>query len=273
MAVQTCNLFGGKLPWNSADWTSSDDRVRGGKSQSYFDISPTDPVARFYGNLDIKTLGGAGFASQRTNDENCTWNVDGYDGIQLEITKSDAKRYTFNIKNELLPPDPESGREQSTISYEYDFVAPSPNATSETSTVFIPWKGFKATYRGREDTNAPPIDLTDIKRFSIMMRSFFGSQEGDFSLSIKSISAIRKESGDKQAFASEKREAHPSDLEKGMLAKQAQEIQGRAAESSATRKGHSIPRILYGTAAVLLAIWVLYPGTSQIGCHAKAPGH
>ncbi|OMP88368.1 hypothetical protein BK809_0003125, partial [Diplodia seriata] len=213
--------------WNAADWTSSDDRVRGGKSHSYFDIDETDPVARFYGNLDIKTLGGAGFASQRTTGENRSWNIDGYDGIQIEIAKSDTTKYTLNIKNELLPPDPDTGREQSTISYEYDFVAPSPNTTAASSTIFIPWDQFKATYRGREDPDAPPVNLTDVKRFGVMTRSFFGNQEGNFSLSLKSISAVRNCSKDKQAFVPEKKHVQPGDVEKGVFAGQPQEIQAR----------------------------------------------
>lgn len=36
------------------------------------------------------------------------------------------------------------------------------------------------------------MDLKHIKRMSIMMRSYFGAQEGDFSLSIRSISAISR---------------------------------------------------------------------------------
>lgn len=47
--------------------------------------------ARFYGNLDIKTLGGAGFASQRTVSENKTWDLSGYAGIQLNFSKGDSK--------------------------------------------------------------------------------------------------------------------------------------------------------------------------------------
>ncbi|KAL1625283.1 hypothetical protein SLS54_003371 [Diplodia seriata] len=272
MALETCDLFGGSLRWNAADWTSSDDRVRGGKSHSYFDIDETDPVARFYGNLDIKTLGGAGFASQRTTGENRSWNIDGYDGIQIEIAKSDTTKYTFNIKNELLPPDPDTGREQSTISYEYDFVAPSPNTTAASSTIFIPWDQFKATYRGREDPDAPPVNLTDVKRFGVMTRSFFGNQEGNFSLSLKSISAVRNCSKDKQAFVPEKKHVQPGDVEKGVFAGQPQEIQARAADSPAARQVPSMSKILYGTVAVLLGIWVLYPGTLHFGCHSKAPG-
>lgn len=94
--------------WKSDDWTASDDRVRGGKSQvshstssgqgqtnhgnysqSYFDCSSTS--GRFHGELDIKTLGGAGFASQRTTGEDRDWNLSNYAGIVLELTKVDCE--------------------------------------------------------------------------------------------------------------------------------------------------------------------------------------
>lgn len=47
--------------------------------------------ARFYGNLDIKTLGGAGFASQRTVGEDRSWDLSDYAGIQLNIAKGDSE--------------------------------------------------------------------------------------------------------------------------------------------------------------------------------------
>jgi hypothetical protein len=47
--------------------------------------------ARFYGTLDIKTLGGAGFASQRTVSEDKNWDLSDYAGIQLDIAKGDSK--------------------------------------------------------------------------------------------------------------------------------------------------------------------------------------
>ncbi|KAF1975060.1 NADH:ubiquinone oxidoreductase complex I intermediate-associated protein 30 [Bimuria novae-zelandiae CBS 107.79] len=192
-------LFGGKKPWNASDWTASDDRVRGGKSQSYLDIS--NGTARFHGNLDIKTLGGAGFASQRTTTEDSTWDLSDYDGILLDLGKSDGKRYTFILKDELLPANSENGREQATISWEYDFEVSKDAVQAESSFVLIPWKDLKPTYRGKEKKGAGKLDATNVKRFSIMMRSFFGDQEGDFSLTVKSIKAVSR----------------PSDLEKSLL--------------------------------------------------------
>ena len=163
-------LTNSRRPWSSSDWTASDDRVRGGKSQSYLDIS--DSAARFHGHLDIKTLGGAGFASQRTTAEDTTLDLSGYDGILLDLGKSDGKRYTFIIKDELLPRNPENGREQATISWEYDFAVAEDAAQAESSFVFIPWKELKATYRGKEKKGAKKLDTKSVKRFSIMMRRY-----------------------------------------------------------------------------------------------------
>ncbi|TID21299.1 hypothetical protein E6O75_ATG04694 [Venturia nashicola] len=181
-------LFGGSEKWNADDWTSSDDTVRGGKSQSYLECSPANPVARFYGNLDITTLGGAGFASQRTRKD-VVWDLSEYKGIKLVVTKSDSKHYTFNVKDSLLPPDPDTGREQASVSYEYDFQIAENTTVTKKGELFIPWESFNATYRGRVKEDAPPLNTTSIKQMSIMMRSFFGTQDGAFSLSMESISA------------------------------------------------------------------------------------
>ena len=59
-----------------------------------------------------------------------------YDGIELLITEADTKRYTFILKDQLLALDPETGREQSTISYEYDFQV-SMEAKGNSAFVFI----------------------------------------------------------------------------------------------------------------------------------------
>lgn len=153
-------------PWNPADWIDSDDRVRGGSSRSELSCCPTDPTAIFRGNLDIKTLGGAGFASQRTTGEDRNWDVSKYEGVVLDIGDCDKKRYTLTLKDELLPKSP-NGREQSTISWEYDFEP------TKDERVYIHWNDFKPTYRGREKGDAEPLNLKQIKRISLMMRRYF----------------------------------------------------------------------------------------------------
>ncbi|KAL0934218.1 complex I intermediate-associated protein 30 [Colletotrichum truncatum] len=173
-------LYGGDSPWDSSLWTDSDDRVRGGKSQSHLHCESPEK-AQFFGHLDITTLGGAGFASQRTVG---TLRLDlrQYDGLVLKVLKSDSKKYTLTLKDEILPPR-EDGRDQSTISWEYDFI-------SEAGEVTILWDNFKPTYRGKPKPDAKPLDLSNIKRISFMMRSFFGEQQGDFNLTIAHLAAI-----------------------------------------------------------------------------------
>lgn len=190
--VKELILFGGDVGWKASDWTDSDDRVRGGASQSYLEI--TGSSARFHGNLDITALGGAGFASQRTTGEEKTWDLSSYDGIHLTLGHHDGKKYTLTLKDEILPLMAD-GREQSTTSYEYDF------SSQSAKDLFVPWHAMKPTYRGKPKDDAKPLDTKNVKRFSIMMRSFFGTQEGDFSLTVNSIKAVSR----------------PDDIEKGVV--------------------------------------------------------
>ncbi|KAF7505839.1 hypothetical protein GJ744_000414 [Endocarpon pusillum] len=211
MGIKPKLLFGGDLKWNASDWTASDDRVRGGKSQSYLTPIPTDTaLAEFHGHLDITALGAAGFASQRTTSATTTWDLSAYDGINLSIEDGDEKMYTFILKDELLDPDPESGRERASVNWEVDFRVPERKVEEEeeeeevvvvdgkgrrkegrAGAVYMPWKDFKPTYRGREMKDVEkPIDLESIRRVSLMTRSFFGTQEGDFSLTLRSIEAV-----------------------------------------------------------------------------------
>ena len=115
----------------------------------------------------------------------------------MVVGKVDGKRYTFVLKDEILPPM-DDGREQSTISYEYDFSA------AGNYSVFVPWSELKPTYRGKEKNDAPPLKTESIKRWSFMMRSFFGDQEGDFSVEIKSVKAVSRPEDPEAGFTSEK---------------------------------------------------------------------
>ncbi|CAN8098478.1 unnamed protein product [Discula destructiva] len=194
-------LFGGDKPWDASQFTASDDRVRGGQSQSYLTVSAAGGAeAEFSGTLDIKTLGGAGFASQRTVDGLPAWDLSGYDALVLHVARGDANKYTVTLKDEVLPRRPD-GREQSTVSWEYDFVvggaekeeeAGGTAAESSGRKLVIPFADFEPTYRGRAKPDAEPLDLKNVQRISFMMRSFFGTQEGDFSIVFKSVSAEGK---------------------------------------------------------------------------------
>ncbi|OJI99315.1 hypothetical protein ASPVEDRAFT_508385 [Aspergillus versicolor CBS 583.65] len=185
MAQKTTNyLFGGTEKWSPNDWTSSDDRVRGGSSHSTLEILPETNHARFQGNLDIDTLGGAGFASQRTTGSR-RWDLSAYDGIELDLAESDGKQYALILKDDLLPPRPD-GRERSSLSWQADF------RVVGSGKVVVRWEDFRPTYRGKE-IDEEPLDLKSIKRLGIMMRSHFGSQSGAFNLSIGYIAAWKDE--------------------------------------------------------------------------------
>ncbi|KAH8666399.1 complex I intermediate-associated protein 30-domain-containing protein [Xylariales sp. PMI_506] len=176
------DLFGGSKAWSEHDWVASDDRVRGGRSQSYLACTPSSRAV-FHGTLDITALGGAGFASQRTADPRL-WDLSSYGGLSLKVVvgEGDGKTYTLVVKDEVLPKRAD-GREQSTVSWEFDFAC-------QNSELFVPWAAFKPTYRGKPCPDAKRLDTTGIRRISIMMRSFFGEQEGPFRLEIERIAAL-----------------------------------------------------------------------------------
>ncbi|KAK3672266.1 hypothetical protein LTR78_007806 [Recurvomyces mirabilis] len=196
------DLFGGSSAWDVEKWSASDDRVRGGKSQSYLEIDD-NKAARFHGNLDIKTLGGAGFASQKSTVD---LDLSDFVAVRLNIAKGDKKRYTFILKDKLLPKNEDNGREQATISYEADFTLPSEilPGDAHNRSVIIPFDSLNATYRGKLQKDAPKIDTKNIKQISLMNRSFFGTQEGDFSLTVSSITAISKMPKQSETVASKK---------------------------------------------------------------------
>ncbi|KUI53092.1 hypothetical protein VP1G_00418 [Cytospora mali] len=201
-------LFGGDKPWDASQFTASDDRVRGGKSQSYLTVIADDAErnpgggsrAEFSGHLDITALGGAGFASQRTVDDAVPpWDLSGYDTLVLDVARGDGKKYTVTLKDEVLPRGPD-GREQSTVSWEYDFVVGGADGqqgggdpAAGSHRVVIPFRDLRPTYRGRPKPDAKPLDWTDVKRFTFMMRSFFGEQEGDFSIIFNSVAVEKRE--------------------------------------------------------------------------------
>ncbi|PWY92321.1 CIA30-domain-containing protein [Aspergillus heteromorphus CBS 117.55] len=183
-------LFGGTRPWTPSSWTSTDDRVRGGASHSYLTIHEAPNTATFHGTLDITALGGAGFASQRTTTTSHVWDLTPYDGLELSVPKSDGKKYTLTLKDELLPRRPD-GRERSGLVWEYDFRVPKGG-----DKLRVPWGEFRPTYRGREVSGVKPLDLGGVRRVGIMVRSFFGEQEGEFELVVESIKGFKKEEGE-----------------------------------------------------------------------------
>lgn len=126
-----------------------------------------------------------------------------YDGIVIDVTESsDHKRYALTIKDNV-PSRRGDGRLKSTVTWEAEFT---PSGSDQ---IFLPWDDFKATYRGKDRPDEKPLDLTNIRRMGLMMRrytpftastfiqkltdlySFFDKQDGDFSITLRSIAARR----------------------------------------------------------------------------------
>ena len=158
--AHTAVLFGPN--WDPAGWAASDDRVRGGSSVSTL-TSITGGVL-FHGNLDVETLGGAGFASQRTVGDDKIFDLSAHDGIELILLGSDHKRYTISLTDEIAGRRPD-GREQSALVWEFDFCP-----SEEGSKVRVLWNDLKPTYRGKPVEDARPLSLSNVKRFRIMAR-------------------------------------------------------------------------------------------------------
>ena len=170
--------------------------MRGGSSHSYLSAIPGNG-ARFYGNLEIQTLGGAGFASQfsPTSEENGTqtvtiasndaeasgseviWDLSEYGGIQISLGKSDGKVYTFILKDESSEGKREDGREKAGINWEVEI-----RAEKEAVSAWKPWGEFKATYRGKEKEDAGSLNTSQIKRIGLMMRRCVNATECDLLL-------------------------------------------------------------------------------------------
>lgn len=180
LMLQTASFLSLFSPWDKSQWIASDDTVRNGKSRSFLDIiEPGDPgnpfslsIAKFHGHLDYATLGGSGFASQRTIDDWPGLDLSEYDSIVLEIPYTDGKKYTINLKDTVLPPT-ESGAEQATISWEFDFQLPTTEIKQSEGVVdrvVVNFADLVPTFRGRVQNDTSPLDLANIKRVSIMIR-------------------------------------------------------------------------------------------------------
>ncbi|KXS21107.1 CIA30-domain-containing protein [Gonapodya prolifera JEL478] len=177
-------LYGGPQKWNLSQWTAQDDTVRNGTSKSFLELADHEACSvHFHGNLNTTTLGGAAFASQRTADL-LSLDLSTYDGLILAVGPNDGKNYSF-IVMDAIPPLVD-GREQSGLTWEYNVVADKWGGI-----VAIKWSDLQPTFRGRVQPNPPPLNKASIKRFTIMARSFFNQQSGDFSLVVYGISAYK----------------------------------------------------------------------------------
>ena len=116
-----------------------------------------------------------------------------FSGLRIEVERddeanlADEKRptsFVFNLKT-TVPERRPDGRLESRVTYEHAFDG------SRDGPLDAPWSAFEATYRGRPAKDAPALDPAAIVEVSLMCRSGFDSQRGDFSVQLGRVSALR----------------------------------------------------------------------------------
>lgn len=159
-------------------WGVVDDVVMGGVSQS--GIHLVENAALFAGNVSIANSGG--FASVRTRNFEPPLLLTGYDGIDLRV-KGDGKRYKFIIRS-----DPKW--DGTAYSYSFDTI------DNTWINVRIPFAQLVPVFRAKTLKDSPPIDLSRIYSFQLMLSKFEYDGElnpkfeaGSFALQVESIRA------------------------------------------------------------------------------------
>jgi hypothetical protein len=159
-------LFDFTDPHAATAWRAIDDRVMGGVSRSALRHDPAGRAV-FEGTVSLESNGG--FASVRSSP--------GERGLPGALTclielRGDHKQFKLN----LLTDD---GFDS--LNYQASFAP----VGTEWQTVHLPLSDFRASFRGREVSNAPALDPARIRQVGLMIAA---RQAGPFSLDIRRIS-------------------------------------------------------------------------------------
>lgn len=117
-------------------------------------------------NIDITTLGGAGFSSQCTT-EKLSFNRSTTAGLVLHlnaapISEKSPTSFVLALKTEI-PDDRPDGRRESITSYEYSWDMKRFEGETGIVRVEAKWDEFVATFRGRVVPDAEPLDTKSIR--------------------------------------------------------------------------------------------------------------
>ncbi|ODV09604.1 MAG: NADH:ubiquinone oxidoreductase complex I intermediate-associated protein 30 [Rubrivivax sp. SCN 70-15] len=148
------------------EWYAIDDRVMGGVSRSTLRRDPAGHAV-FEGEVLLERNGG--FASVRSSPGDR--GLPGAETCLIEV-RGDPKQFKLS----LLTDD---GFDS--VNFQASF-----NPTAGTwRTLQLPLAGFRATFRGREVPDAPPLDPARIRQVGLMIAA---RQAGPFALDIRRIS-------------------------------------------------------------------------------------
>ena len=172
MVALTSNTFASiKLLDNTANssslnWDIVNDTVMGGRSSSRW-ISNSPLNSSFEGFLSLQNNGG--FASIRHDLKNI--DLTRTEGIYLKV-KGDGRKYKFRIRSQASA--------RANYSYEFQTVK------GKDQTFYLPYKDFKAAWRGRSLRNLPILAGKDVREIGF----FLGDKvQGEFKLEVSEIVA------------------------------------------------------------------------------------
>ncbi len=154
-------IFNFNSPADSDKWTTVNDVVMGGVSDSKFQIN-SDSTATFSGTVSPDNNGG--FASVRTSLKN---ELKDYEGAVIRV-KGDGKIYSLRFRTDI---------NFDGISYQAKFKT----ISGEWKEYKIPFSDFKPTYRGNKLSDKPNLESKDIKQIGILIAD---KQFGKFELNI-----------------------------------------------------------------------------------------
>lgn len=159
-------------------WGAVDDVVMGGVSQSNIQLSSGKAV--FFGNVSTENSGG--FASVRTKNFDPSFNLSGYEGVELRV-KGDGKRYKFILRTET---------NWDGMGYCYSFDTQADTWIN----VKIPFTELIPVFRAKTVKDASTIDVNKICSFQLMLSKFEYDGElnphflpGTFALEVETIKA------------------------------------------------------------------------------------
>ncbi|MEB3219494.1 MAG: CIA30 family protein [Nostocales cyanobacterium 94392] len=159
-------------------WGAVDDVVMGGVSQSNIQLSSGKAV--FFGNVSTENSGG--FASVRTKNFDPSFNLSGYEGVELRV-KGDGKRYKFILRTET---------NWDGMGYCYSFDTQADTWIN----VKIPFTELIPVFRAKTVKDAGTIYVNQICSFQLMLSKFEYDGElnphfspGTFALEVETIKA------------------------------------------------------------------------------------
>jgi hypothetical protein len=146
----------------SGKWYVVNDDVMGGVSDSYIQFN-SDSTATFSGNLSGENYGG--FASIRSQLENST--SDNFKGVIIKV-RGDGNFYNLRFRTN-----------QNFDGYAYQAIFQTEKDVWKEFK--IPFRDFKATFRGRTLNDKPALDSENIKQIGFLIAD---KQFGEFTMDI-----------------------------------------------------------------------------------------